>query len=191
MRVTRPVHLILFHTHKFIVSPLTKSVYQISGYQTVLCIGFEVFTEVVMKSIIFWYITWCSPLTATDVSKDRLHLLLATCLLAGFLLNLFHRPWRWRQYFPSKRRLTLNRLHGVISQKMIQFIVVYKLSLQVRFLYEHYTERLRVAVILTNASVVPPGKCLDCTPLSPRPLPSKPFPIYYPSIIPKFEAIHV
>jgi hypothetical protein len=43
-------------------------------------------------------------------------------LLAGFLLNLFLRPWRWGRYVPPKRRLKLNGLHGVISQKMILFI---------------------------------------------------------------------
>jgi hypothetical protein len=44
----------------------------------------------------------------------------ATYLLAG-LLNIFHRPWRWRRYVPPIRRLKLNGLHGVISQKMILF----------------------------------------------------------------------
>jgi hypothetical protein len=43
-------------------------------------------------------------------------------LVGGFLLNLFFRPWRWRWYVPPKRRLTLNGLHGVISQKMVLFI---------------------------------------------------------------------
>jgi hypothetical protein len=47
--------------------------------------------------------------------------MLATCLLASFLLNLFLRPWRWRWYVPPKRRLTLNGLHGVISHKLILF----------------------------------------------------------------------
>jgi hypothetical protein len=37
---------------------------------------------------------------------------------AGFLLNLFFRPWRWRRYFPPKRWFTLNGLHCVTSQKM-------------------------------------------------------------------------
>jgi hypothetical protein len=32
------------------------------------------------------------------------------------------RPWRWRRYVPPKRRLTFNRLHGVISQKTELFI---------------------------------------------------------------------
>jgi hypothetical protein len=47
--------------------------------------------------------------------------LLATWFHAGFLLNLFFRPWRWRRHVPPKRRLTLNELHGVISQKMVLF----------------------------------------------------------------------
>jgi hypothetical protein len=39
-----------------------------------------------------------------------------------FLAQLIIRPWRWKQYVPPKRRLTLNGLHGVISQKMVRFI---------------------------------------------------------------------
>jgi hypothetical protein len=39
-----------------------------------------------------------------------------------FLLKLFLRPWRWRRYVPPKRRLQLNRLHDVTSQKTILFI---------------------------------------------------------------------
>jgi hypothetical protein len=46
----------------------------------------------------------------------------ASSLPAGFFLNLFLLPWRWRWYVPPKRRLTLSGLHGVISQKMILFI---------------------------------------------------------------------
>jgi hypothetical protein len=48
-----------------------------------------------------------------------------TCLLTGFLLNLFLLPWWWRRYVPPKRLLTLNGLHGVISQKLILFILGY------------------------------------------------------------------
>jgi hypothetical protein len=46
---------------------------------------FEVFTAVVMKSIIFWDMTPCSPLSYNRRfgGTYRLHLL-ATCLLAGF-----------------------------------------------------------------------------------------------------------
>jgi hypothetical protein len=42
--------------------------------------------------------------------------------LLSFLLSLFFRPWRWRRYIPLKRQLTLNGLHGIISQKMVLFI---------------------------------------------------------------------
>jgi hypothetical protein len=38
------------------------------------------------------------------------------------LAELFLRPWRWRRYAPLKRQLQLNRLNGVISQKLILFI---------------------------------------------------------------------
>jgi hypothetical protein len=43
-------------------------------------------------------------------------------LACWFLLKLFLRPWRWRRYVPPKRRLQLNRRHGITSQKMILFI---------------------------------------------------------------------
>jgi hypothetical protein len=45
-------------------------------------IGFEVLTDVVMKSSVFWDITLCSPCRA----------LLATHFLAGFLLGSFFDP---------------------------------------------------------------------------------------------------
>jgi hypothetical protein len=63
-----------------------------------------------------------SPKCATYLAYLITLNMLATCLLAGFLLNLFLRPWRWRRYVPPKRRLTLNGLHGAISQKLILFI---------------------------------------------------------------------
>jgi hypothetical protein len=99
-------------------------------------VGFEVFTAVVMKSIIFWDMTPCSLLSFNRCfgGTYRLHLQglrsrfsksaskqLATYLLAG-LLNLLLQPWKWRRYVPPKRRLKLNGLHGVIFQKMILFI---------------------------------------------------------------------
>jgi hypothetical protein len=44
-----------------------------------------------------------------------------TChlLLRWFIAQLIFLPWKWRRYIPPKRRLTLNGLHGVISQKMV------------------------------------------------------------------------
>jgi hypothetical protein len=79
-------------------------------------VGFEVFTAVVMKSIIFWDMTPCNPLSFNRRfgRTYRLHLqgqrnrfsktskqAGATCLLAGLL--------------------QLNGLYGVLSQKMIFF----------------------------------------------------------------------
>jgi hypothetical protein len=34
------------------------------------CVGFEVLTEVVMKSSVFWHITLCSLLKASDISEE-------------------------------------------------------------------------------------------------------------------------
>jgi hypothetical protein len=75
-----------------------------------------------MKSIIFWDMTPCSPLSFNRRfgGTYRLH-------LQG-RRNGFSKPaskvasWRWRRYVPPKRRLKPNRLHGIISQKMILFI---------------------------------------------------------------------
>jgi hypothetical protein len=66
-------------------------------------VGVEVLTAVLMKSTIFW---------------DRI--LLATCFHAGFLPNLFLYPEDGGDV-PPKRRLTLNGLHGGISQKIVLF----------------------------------------------------------------------
>jgi hypothetical protein len=44
------------------------------------------------------------------------------CSHAGSFARHMFRPWRWRRYVPPKHRLTLNGLHGVISQKMLLFI---------------------------------------------------------------------
>jgi hypothetical protein len=38
-----------------------------------------------------------------------------------FLAELIFVPWKWRRYVPRRRRLTLNGLHGLISQKMMLF----------------------------------------------------------------------
>jgi hypothetical protein len=57
-------------------------------------------------------------------TTSSLLILLVTCFHAGFLCSLFFRPWRWRRYVPPKCQLTLNVLHGVISQKMVLFLFV-------------------------------------------------------------------
>jgi hypothetical protein len=48
-------------------------------------------------------------------------ILLATCFHAGFLLTLILLSSRWRRNVPPKRRLTLNGLYGIISQKIVFF----------------------------------------------------------------------
>jgi hypothetical protein len=47
-------------------------------------VGFEVFTAVVMKSIIFWDMTPCCPLSCTQHFGGT-YCKLATCLLDGLL----------------------------------------------------------------------------------------------------------
>jgi hypothetical protein len=78
-------------------------------------VEFEVFTAVVMKSIIFWDVTQCSLFSYNRRFGASYRL---TC---RFLLKLFLRPWRWRRYVPPKRWLQHKTLHGVTSQKMILF----------------------------------------------------------------------
>jgi hypothetical protein len=65
----------------------------------------------------------CQPAFQRNISPTssgwQRIILLVTCFHAGFLLNLFSGPWRWRRYVPPKRWLTLNGLHGFISQKIV------------------------------------------------------------------------
>jgi hypothetical protein len=63
----------------------------------------------------------CSPLNVNGYFGGTYCLHLQSCFHGGFLLSLFFRPWRWRQYFPPKRWLTLNGLHSVISQRTVLF----------------------------------------------------------------------
>jgi hypothetical protein len=89
-----------------------------------------------MKSTIFWDITPCGPLSVNRCFEGtyRLHLQdrknklskkpawkQVASFHAGYFLSLFFRPWIWRRYVPPNRRLTLNGLHGVISQKMVLY----------------------------------------------------------------------
>jgi hypothetical protein len=78
-----------------------------------------------LKSSVFWDILPHSPLKVnqhfggTCCLHHKLCLLSASCWI---LARLTPRPWRWRQYVPLKRQLTLNGLHGVVYQKMVLFI---------------------------------------------------------------------
>jgi hypothetical protein len=55
-------------------------------------VGFEVFTAVVMKSIIFWDVKPCSPLSVARRFGGTRRLHLPTCLLAGFYWTYFFYP---------------------------------------------------------------------------------------------------
>jgi hypothetical protein len=80
-----------------------------------------------MKNLIFWDMTPCSPLSLNrrfggtyrlqQAAESACHL-----LACWFSQILFLRPRKWMQYVPPKRRLKLNGLHGVISQKMVLLI---------------------------------------------------------------------
>jgi hypothetical protein len=88
-------------------------------------------------STTFWDITPHSPLKANRRfgAIYRLHLQgrrisraiyqrksSACNLLSRWYLDLLNiRLWRWRRYVPTKRRLTFNRLYGVISQTTVLF----------------------------------------------------------------------
>jgi hypothetical protein len=65
-----------------------------------------------MKSTIFWDITPCSPLSVYRRFRG------AYC---QYQKNKFSEKPAWKQV-PPKRRLTLNALHGVSSQKMVLLI---------------------------------------------------------------------
>jgi hypothetical protein len=54
--------------------------------------------------------------------------LCAACHLLSrwFLSRLILRPWRWVRYVTRKRRLTFNRLYGVISQKVVSALHMHR-----------------------------------------------------------------
>jgi hypothetical protein len=98
-------HLYMNH-NLYLKTKIRKYMLLFIFFEHTITVGFEVLTAVVLKRTILWDITppACHPLSR------------------WFLAQLIFRPWRWRRYVPPKRRLTLNRLHGVISQKMVLFI---------------------------------------------------------------------
>jgi hypothetical protein len=92
-------------------------------------VGFVVLTAVVIKSSIFWDITTCSLLEANllfgrtyglhlqdSISRTR-YLSISACSRVGIWSAC---TWRWRQYIPSKLKLTLSKLHSVTSQMMVR-----------------------------------------------------------------------
>jgi hypothetical protein len=68
----------------------------------------------------FWNIKPCSALKVNWRFGGTCCLaLLSRWLLLRFIL----RPWRWRCRLPPKRRLTCNGPHGIISPKIVLFII--------------------------------------------------------------------
>jgi hypothetical protein len=66
-------------------SMLTTTVYEDEGIKRSSYLEFEAFTAMVMKSIIFWDMTPCSPLNFNRRFGGKYRrVLLATYLLAGF-----------------------------------------------------------------------------------------------------------
>jgi hypothetical protein len=106
------------------------------------CLGFEVFTAVVMKSTILWDIKPCSLLKVNRRFGGTYRLLLHGRRISkagnqresrsqASLAWLIFRSWRWKRYFPPKRRSTFNWLHAVISQNIVLFtnvIYLWKLN---------------------------------------------------------------
>jgi hypothetical protein len=91
-----------------------------------------------VRSTIFWGLTPCSPLKVNRrfggiyclhlhrrrISRTRnQHESRWQAEPGGwFLVWLNPQPWKWGLYIPPKRQLTVNGLHGVISQKIVLFI---------------------------------------------------------------------
>jgi hypothetical protein len=75
-------------------------------------IGFEVVTEVGLKSYIFWDITPCSLL---KVNWAAFYL-----ISRWFLAWIIVLPWKWGRNIHPERRLALafSGIHGIISQKI-------------------------------------------------------------------------
>jgi hypothetical protein len=79
-----------------------------------------------VKSTIFWDITPCSPLRVNRHFGGiyRLHFQGRKIIWARHQHESRWQAelWRWRWYVPPKRGLTLNELHGIMSQKTELFI---------------------------------------------------------------------
>jgi hypothetical protein len=95
---------------RYLICILNVGLYisKISRWSGVLNVRSKVFKPLFMKSYIFWDITACSLL---KFKFDKLCLLPVS---GKFLLWFIFRPWRWRQYFLPKSRVSFN----VMSQKI-------------------------------------------------------------------------
>jgi hypothetical protein len=106
-------HYTLSGYHSKELSSDFRNVCFVVGHEHTVFLGFEVFTAVVMRSTIFWDITPCSPLSVNRRFGG------AYCLHLQGRRNKFSKKPAIKQV--ASLRLTLNRLHGVISQKVILF----------------------------------------------------------------------
>jgi hypothetical protein len=78
-------------------------------------------------------------------NQHELFLLLPSYWCLAWLIL---RPWRWSQHVSPKRRLTFNRLHGVISQKMEFFIITAVRTSNFTLIFELLTENLIFVVLV-------------------------------------------
>jgi hypothetical protein len=76
-----------------------------------------VFAELISSTLKMEVI--CSSETSVETQRATRRHIPEDVTACRFSLNLFLPPWRWRRFVPLKRRLKLNKLHGVISQKMV------------------------------------------------------------------------
>jgi hypothetical protein len=100
-----------------IVAQLVKKLYDLRFSQRWL---WRVSSSGMWLHVVCWDATDVSEEHIASIFRDEENFSLPPAYLL-VLLKLFLRPWRWRRYVPPKRRLHLNRLHGVTSQKMILF----------------------------------------------------------------------
>jgi hypothetical protein len=86
------------------------------------------------------------------VSKTTKHLKNSACHLPSrwFLIWLIFRPWRWRRYVPSKRRLTLNGLHGVLEDSTLHNPAVRTSSYTKSLMHPQLTYTSRIVLELIS-----------------------------------------
>jgi hypothetical protein len=114
-------------------------------------------------------------------SKSRPNKILVLCFYMRsrwFLARIFFRPWSWSRYVPPKLRWTSNGLHGVITQKIVLFIIVWGSDIQqgwklvslnilvamgplqkTRWTDRHFYRRLQISIVWGTSAV----------PLTPKP----------------------
>jgi hypothetical protein len=105
---------ITWRIHEILVQ-LEKKMFWLAGFHNISCQFLPLLCRIWgfhsggYEEYHFLDITPCSPLSVNQ--------------RFGGTYSLHLQGQRWRQYVPPKRRLTLNRLHIVISQKMVRFFL--------------------------------------------------------------------